>query len=312
MATAGPNGPSTGTSDASVGVVAWVNPGNITADDTNFTTNATTFGGGQSANWANVRLVIAGTISGNTNSNATAIGSTQSFIGAGSSSDLWGLTLAPSDINNANFGVVFSYTTTVLTISQYIKAVGFGFSIPAGSTINGVLAEIESKSVVCFPKGTLIRTFRGLVPIEKIRKGTTVLAFDKNGQCAKKKVLSLSGGYAETFIKITAGNQEVMCTPQHRFFTGKRFKQAQGFKKGDCVMWRGTKITVSKVERIHTTKTRVYNFEVEDLKTYIANGFYVHNTKITDSISANYIRITVTYTPPATGANGNFLSLMRP
>ena len=41
-----------------------------------------------------------------------------------------------------------SYATAAVTPTQetnFLKCVGFGFSIPAGATINGVLAEVEGK-----------------------------------------------------------------------------------------------------------------------------------------------------------------------
>ena len=60
-----------------------------------------------------LRLVVAGVISGNDKASASTWGTSDATINYGSSTDLWGLTLAPTDINNAGFGVVLSASTTL-------------------------------------------------------------------------------------------------------------------------------------------------------------------------------------------------------
>jgi len=77
----------------------------------------------------------------------TLISTTESYISYGSSSDLWGETWTPTDINDIDFGVVYSVYGTGLStiISHYLKATNFGFSIPSGATINGIFVEVEVK-----------------------------------------------------------------------------------------------------------------------------------------------------------------------
>lgn len=56
-------------------------------------------------------------------------------------------TYAWSNVDNAKISDN-SYATTNWTggaTSQYLKATNFGFSIPSGATINGILAEVEVK-----------------------------------------------------------------------------------------------------------------------------------------------------------------------
>jgi len=66
----------------------------------------------------NIQLLKAGTESGTNRSTGAAITTSKAFSVYGSSSDLWGNTLSPSDVNNSGFGVSFkisrsaSQTTT--------------------------------------------------------------------------------------------------------------------------------------------------------------------------------------------------------
>ena len=140
MATTGATFPATIVSDSAVGVNAWNSPTNAGADDgviTSCVTHASTTTGNVDDI---VRLVIGGVISG------TDLSDAQSFSSAGlktfgSASELWGLTPTVAEINGSDFGVVLSVRNTfggAHTPTQYLKATNFGFSIPAGSTINGI------------------------------------------------------------------------------------------------------------------------------------------------------------------------------
>lgn len=122
------------------GPPSWTSPGNITAADGSFASatftgaetqsddlQATGFGfsipsgatilgvlaieqGKQSAanklHIANVQLLLAGVPSGNDYGGSYIWGTTNTSTTFGGQNDLWGLSLTPADINNANFGVV--------------------------------------------------------------------------------------------------------------------------------------------------------------------------------------------------------------
>src|SRR5205807_1680251 len=95
-------------------------------------------GGGTWA-YSTVKLVKGGTVSGNNNSDsATISGVSLAWKDFGSTSDLWGLTLADTDCTASNFGGVLSLTNSSSGVSHYLKATNFAFSIPGGATINGV------------------------------------------------------------------------------------------------------------------------------------------------------------------------------
>ncbi len=138
--TAGPNNAGTGSNvAASVGNVAWSNPGNITASnntraiaslsgsgdaqfsqylrasdlDFEIPTDATILGisvsiernSQNSIRDNDVRLLKNGVLTGNNKASSTEWGSTDASVAYGGSADLWGTTWTPTDINNVNFGV---------------------------------------------------------------------------------------------------------------------------------------------------------------------------------------------------------------
>ena len=132
----------TGGNDATVGATDWTTPGNITASDS---VPAIVSRHTVSANVQNsIKLIKGGTISGDEKSTGALITFGPPYVNNdwGSSSDLWGLTLSDTDVNASNFGVGISVSGN-LGISHYLTATNFGFSIPSGATINGIVARAE-------------------------------------------------------------------------------------------------------------------------------------------------------------------------
>lgn len=141
MASEGPNSPDTAVDDATIGTVAWNNPGNVLASDdsraavtlslnaishylkvTDFDfaipagsaingivveverqSNATT-----GTRDEQVRLVQGGTVGGNNKADTVTVWplNTDTIATYGGAADLWGLTWTPADINATDFGAV--------------------------------------------------------------------------------------------------------------------------------------------------------------------------------------------------------------
>lgn len=150
MASQGPNIVGTGANDAAVGTRSWANPTRIQANDASEATatgvatstvtsnyiKGTNFGfsiptdatiNGILVEWEKrasdnstsftvdniVKLVIGGTVSGNNKADTTTHWSiTSTFVSYGGSSDLWGLSPTPSDINGSTFGAVLACNMT--------------------------------------------------------------------------------------------------------------------------------------------------------------------------------------------------------
>jgi hypothetical protein len=134
--------------DTAVGTLAWSNPGNVASSNDTYAKagptsgqynsnylKCTNFGfaidSGATINGVSVaierrtkasesmdtyvqdvtvKLVKGGTVSGNNKGTYESWPYTEAVKTFGGASDLWGLTLTPSDVNASNFGVVFQMT----------------------------------------------------------------------------------------------------------------------------------------------------------------------------------------------------------
>lgn len=136
----------------------------------------------------------------------------------------------------------------------------------------------------CFIAGTKIKTLRGTKSIEDIRKGDIVMSFPDDNvrllELQPKKVIKIK---MHTNIQTININGLVLTTPEHKFVTTKGWKPAGQLKTGDTLIGvNGNPILVKKL--FDGPKATVYNFEVVDNHTYIANGFRVSNWKHTGNI----------------------------
>jgi hypothetical protein len=158
----------------------------------------------------------------------------------------------------------------------------------------------------CFPAGTAILTDHGVErPVETIEEGDLVAAFNGMGSLVARRVVGLSQSVTDTWIELANG---LVVTPGHRFLTpdgsfssigdilavggaivladgatayvtgryihyseatADLFEQAQGY----AYDFEGSAALAPEFKRGWKT----YNFEVEDLHTYVAGGVRVHN-----------------------------------
>lgn len=141
MATEGPSFTGTVSDDDTIGTFTWTNPTSVEGDTD---TTATGFIAGVGAPLDNrVSIVNSDTSIGTTNNaSVDAWESSKTYKTYGGASDLWDETWSASDINSSNFGIAFA-AEKLGTITHYLKAVNFGFSIPEGSIINGITIEVE-------------------------------------------------------------------------------------------------------------------------------------------------------------------------
>lgn len=140
-ATVGPNSPGTMADDATVGTVTWTSPDNAKVSD-DLKAIASLNCGSASVTENSIKIIKTGSIIGNEKSTGATIPTSDTYISYGGSADLWGTSWTTTDINASDFGVVFSANETT-NVSHYLKATNFGFVVPAGSTIDGILVEIE-------------------------------------------------------------------------------------------------------------------------------------------------------------------------
>lgn len=146
----GPNNCGTAADDAALGTITWTNPTNGCGENGSVAEVYLSLAG-TSPIENSVKIVQGGSIAGTDKSTGATIPSPLTYVSYGGSSDLWGLSWTTAQVNNSNFGVAFSgKDSDGSNISHYLKATGFGFSIPSGSTINGILVEIKEHGYSSF------------------------------------------------------------------------------------------------------------------------------------------------------------------
>jgi len=158
VASEGPNSPASGTDDGTVGTKTWNNPGNITAsDESDAAVNDT--GVSNTGTDETIRLVLADSSLGveNKADTVTEWPGADAYVSHGGAADAWSETLTGADVNNSNFGVVISGDIGG-TITHYLKAADFSFSIPETDIIDGIEVEIE-KTKTFISKGAALTLY---------------------------------------------------------------------------------------------------------------------------------------------------------
>lgn len=122
------------------GKYAWTNVSNVTADDAAYATRAYT----SSASIASEQLVSSGSVIGSANTPSNALNFSLNVVSCGGSADTWGATLTDTIVNSSSFGVdIICQIVSTPIYANTIRATNFGFSVPSGATINGVLVGVE-------------------------------------------------------------------------------------------------------------------------------------------------------------------------
>ena len=133
----------------------------------------------------------------------------------------------------------------------------------------------------CFRKGTLITTKNGLKPIEEIKKGDIVLTHNNR---YKKVVVPMVNPAKEIYSLKVEKNVETFVTPEHpiRVRVDKeneaKWVKVKDLDKNKHYIQLGS-FEYSHIEELEllSTDETVYNFEVEDDNSYVANNMVVHN-----------------------------------
>lgn len=150
----------------------------------------------------------------------------------------------------------------------------------------------------CFPAGTLITMSDGTTkPIEDVTIGDEVQAFDdRSSTFHKRKVEHLYVNPApEKLVRIEVYSGVVLyCTPNHPIWVSRHEQREYGevrnawleavqlisgqiIKMAQHIFVNGCFQRIKSARYVSHKHDKVYNFAVEELHTYIANGVVVHN-----------------------------------
>ncbi len=164
-----------------------------------------------------------------------------------------------------------------------------------------------AKFVHCFPSGTLVKIADGYTPIETIKEGDVVIAFDEiTRENSLKKVLKTYESQSEYLCVFHIEDEIIECTKSHRLWS---VDHNDWIAAGE--IYEGIKLSnadgrVRTVAKVAGRKGRVetYNLEVEDVHTYYVSplDILVHNgnpfaNSIFNDLSTRYTEIYRYYDP---------------
>lgn len=131
----------------------------------------------------------------------------------------------------------------------------------------------------CFRAGTLVQLDMGkTIPIEQIKEGDEILAFDENGEVHLAKVSIVHYHKdPEPLLKVKFWNGEIFITPNHWVLNQyDAFAEMSRLTTHDALVdGMGHLRPIISMESVDSEP--VWNLTVEPYHTFIANGIRVHN-----------------------------------
>ena len=144
----------------------------------------------------------------------------------------------------------------------------------------------------CVAKGSLVHMADGTKkPIENVREGDKVLAFDYNSFVAREVTASYPTGKKEVYRLRLRSGQEIYCTQNHRFLDrgSKLFKPLFDFEAGDQVGYVDKKTGRRHFSRIRSImfmgEKDTYDIEVESAENFLCEGILTHNSGKSETVS---------------------------
>ena len=215
---------------------------------------------------------------------------------------------------------------TRLTTGDIVNVINNGSILGAGGrggaagsytavTTSGYYATVQS----CFLPGTLVSTPNGYVTIETIQVGDLVYAYNigpefNNSVALEPKIVTKT--YTHTWeeanqvtplLVITHSQGELIVTPEHELLCLDKvdpnsdypgFVRADALAVGDIIYAEdGSELTVTNISNGPEHYEYVYNIEVDDFHTYVADNVRVHNGQPTNPAPVGrYVQGTTTIT----------------
>jgi len=141
---------------------------------------------------------------------------------------------------------------------------------------------------ICFPAGTSISTVEGLRPIEDVRVGELIYAFDFDSETpVVKKVLGLTRGATGSWVDVYIGQEALRVTRAHPIWveSARLWVNAEELTPGVTLRLQdGRSVQVSRVEIILLEeKEETFNFSVEDAENFFVGDLRVLVHNIDDS-----------------------------
>jgi hypothetical protein len=133
----------------------------------------------------------------------------------------------------------------------------------------------------CFVAGTPVHTQGGIKPIEQVQESEEVLSLDvQSGQKVYEKVIKTFQRTASRLVRLVAGKDTLLSTPEHPYYTDSGWKMASAIHPGSKMRLASGLFAVALSTATIDTTATVYNFEVNRTHNYCigSQGIVVHNS----------------------------------
>lgn len=141
-------------------------------------------------------------------------------------------------------------------------------------------AAVHNKGGGCFPAGTRVSTPGGEIPIEKLQPGDMVLAVDERGEAIETSIENVHRTRSALLVFETDLGA-LRTTREHPLLSrAGEFRLAGELKAGNEIMaWRNGRLVPATIRHITANgdEVAVYNLQVGEPHTFVADGFVVHN-----------------------------------
>ena len=188
----------------------------------------------------------------------------------------------------ASKNLTFLSKTSISNLEQVLRRTNTDYrydkknNIITVGTVDIFLIPLENPETIygysCFEENTKIVTEYGELKIKNVKEGMRV--WTTKGW---KRVKHVFNNGKRDCIKVTVGNKEILCTPEHRFIDYFDNEiQAKDLTENITLIKLDTTKSYKPVHLTAKTSSvvgqyTVYDIEVEDVHEYFAEGIRVHN-----------------------------------
>ena len=149
---------------------------------------------------------------------------------------------------------------------------------------------IGFQAISCFGKGTEVYTLSGRRPIEELKAGDRVLAWNtRSGSLEVQPILAVYHNPPSATLKIDLEGESIVTTPWHRFWlAGKGWVVARDLKPGDMV--RTVERSAKVVAVDPAAKQPVFNLEIAEAHNFLVgrSGALVHDNSVAEAVTAPF------------------------
>ncbi|MBI4765227.1 MAG: TIM44-like domain-containing protein [Deltaproteobacteria bacterium] len=167
---------------------------------------------------------------------------------------------------------------SIKKVHQKVRVYNLQTDQPNTFFVHGL--AVHNKGGGCFPTGTAITTPQGRKTIEELTSGDEVLAINDNGLTVRTRVKTIFINKSP-LVRVETRTGNFLTTRDHPIHIGQgRFRQAGDLQAGDPITrWEQGRLIQDKILRMDSAAGQglVFNLEVDNPHTFIAEGFVVHN-----------------------------------